>query len=493
MNARGPGWMLFAGACLAASPVAAQSAAGDDIVDTLKEALAMAYRTNPTLQAARSNQRATDENVPIERADALPSLNATGNASQSIYESADSGSPVRSATAALSLGVPLYAGGGVKNSIRAAETRVLAGRADLRGTESAVFSQVVAAYMEVIYQEALVSLAASNVEVLSVNLQATSDRFEIGDLTRTDVAQSDARLALARGELRTVQANLVRARENYIVMVGGSPGELEPPPPLPGLPEDPDLAVDVAMQDNPDLIAAHERARAAGYDTRVSRASRLPRVDATAGADYQTFLGSLPSGAGAVLANDSSGATAGLRATLPIFQGGRAAALIRQSQARQSVALENVIATERDVIATVRAAYSSWRAANEIIVSTQAAVAAAELSLEGVRAEQTVGNRTILDFLDAQQELLRAQVQLVTARRNAYIAGFTLIAAMGHAEARDLGLEEFGPLYDPVANYDRVRGEIWDWQSDPDPTTQSTRTVDIPAQDAEIREVQTVE
>ena len=145
-----------------------------------------------------------------------------------------------------------------------------------------------------------------------------------------------------------------------------------------------------------------------------------------------------------------------MRATLPIFQGGRAGALIRQSQARQSIALENAIATERDVIATTRASYSSWRAAGEIIASTTTAVAAAELSLEGVRAEQTVGNRTILDFLDAQQELLRAQVQLVTARRNAYIAGFTLLAAMGHAEARDLGLEEFGPLYDPVANYERV-------------------------------------
>jgi outer membrane protein len=484
--------MLAASVCLAATPGAAQSD-GDDIIDTLKEALAMAYRTNPTLQAARSNQRAVDENVPIERADALPSLNATGNANQSVYDSVDTGSPVRNATASLSLGVPLYAGGGVRNSIRAAETRVVAGRADLRGTESQVFSQVVAAYMEVIYQEALVSLATSNVQVLEVNLQATSDRFEIGDLTRTDVAQSDARLALARGELRTAQANLVRARENYIVMVGGAPGDLMPPPPLPGLPDDPDTAVDVAMQDNPDLIAASERAHAAGFDIRVAGASRLPRVDATAGADYQTFLGSLPGGTSGVLANSSSGATAGLRATLPIFQGGRAAALIRQSQARQSVALENVIATERDVIATTRSAYSSWRAANEIIISTQAAVAAAELSLEGVRAEQTVGNRTILDFLDAQQELLRAQVQLVTARRNAYIAGFTLLAAMGHAEARDLGLEEFGTLYDPVANYERVHDEIWDWQSDADPTTQSTRTVDIPAQDAEIREIQTVE
>jgi outer membrane protein len=202
------------------------------------------------------------------------------------------------------------------------------------------------------------------------------------------------------------QANLVRARENYIVVVGGAPGELEPPPPLPGLPEDPDTAVDVAMQDNPDLLAAHERAArrlrhprrrreppAAGRCNRGRRLPDLPRLAS--------------GGTSGLLANSSSGATAGLRATLPIFQGGRAGALIRQSQARQSVALENAIATERDVIATVRAAYSSWRASNEIIISTQTAVHAAELSLEGVRAEQTVGNRTILDFLDAQQELLR--------------------------------------------------------------------------------------
>ena len=141
MRPRRPPSLLAACACLVAAPVGAQEAP-EGPVDTLREALAMANVTNPTLLAARSNQRATDENVPIERADALPSLNATGNASQSIYESVETGNPVRSANAALSLGVPLYAGGGVKNGIRDAETRVLAGRADLRGTESQVFSQV---------------------------------------------------------------------------------------------------------------------------------------------------------------------------------------------------------------------------------------------------------------------------------------------------------------------------------------------------------------
>jgi outer membrane protein len=137
----------------------------------------------------------------------------------------------------------------------------------------------------------------------------------------------------------------------------------------------------------------------------------------------------------------STDATVGLRATIPIFQGGRPAALRRQAQALASEAMETEIAIEREVVAQVRAAYSSWRAAEEIIATTQIAVDAAELSLLGVRAENTVGNRTILDILDAEQELLRARLRLFTARRNAYVAGFSLLAAMGRAEAHDLGLD----------------------------------------------------
>jgi outer membrane protein len=483
MAARRVASLLAAAACLAAAPATA---------DTLKDALAQAYQSNPTLLAARANLRATDENVPIERADALPTISATPSFTETLHSSSATGA-ARQASGQVSLAVPIYAGGGIRNGIRAAETRVEAGRADLRGTESQVFSQVVAAYMDVIQNEALVGLTANNVQVLEVNLEATSDRFEIGDLTRTDVAQSESRLALARGDFQAARANLIRARETYIALVGSAPGELQPPPPLPGLPEEPDSAVDIALESNPNLLGARERAEAAGYDVRVAGASRLPRVEVTTGASYSTFLGSVPASQALFTPNTSSGATAGVRATIPLFQGGRPAALERQAQSRESVALEGVVAAERDVIAQVRAAYSSWRASNEIIASSQTAVAAAELSLEGVRAENSVGNRTILDILDAQQELLRTQVQLVQARRNSYVAGFTLLAAMGRAEARDLGLEEFGPLYDPTVNYERVRGAIWDWASDPDPVIESTRTVDIPAQDADIPEVQLVQ
>lgn len=481
MTAKRARFLLLAAACTLALPAAMPAQA-----ETLKDALAKAYRTNPTLQVARANLRATDENVPIRRADALPSLNGTGTYTENVYNSTSSTGADRQGTAQLSLGVPIYAGGSVRNGIRAAETRVLAGRADLRASESGLFSRVVAAYMDVIQNQAIVGLSRNNVSVLEVNLQATSDRFQIGDLTRTDVAQSEARLALARGDLRTAEANLTRARETYVALVGDAPENLETPPVLPGLPANPDDAVDVALDNNPDLIGAKERAAAAGIDIRVAEAARLPRVDVTAGGTYSDTLGSLPGSMSAVLPGSTTAATAGVRATIPLFQGGRPAAQVRQAQARSSAALDQVVATERDVIAATRASYASWRAASAIIASTQAAVDAATLSLEGVRAENSVGNRTILNILDAQQELLRAQVQLVTARRNAYVAGFTLLSAMGRAEARDLGLEEAGPLYDPTVNYDRVRGNIWDWSQDPDPVAQSTRTVDIPAQDGEI-------
>jgi outer membrane protein len=463
-------------------------AAAPACAEDLREALVSAYNTNPTLQGARANQRATDENVPIEKADGRPSISADASYTEFVRKSANSfTSPDRTLSANVSLGVPIYSGGAVRNSVKAAEIRVAAGQADLRATESSVFSQVVGAYMDVILDEAIVGLNRSNVQVLEVNLEATSDRFEIGDLTRTDVAQSQSRLALARGDTRTAEANLVSSRERYIQLVGHVPGALDPPPPLPGLPASPEEAVAIALENNPDLIAARRRRKAAGYDVRVAGASRLPTLQAFGQGGYTDYFGTLGGSAGsAAFAQSETSAQVGLRASIPIYQGGRPAAFRRQAQAREGAAMEDEIAVERDIIAQVRSAYSSWRAANEIITSNQAAVGAATLSLEGVRAENGVGNRTILDILNAEQELLQARVQLVTARRNAYVAGFTLLAAMGHAEADDLGLDG-GPLYDPNVNYRRVRGKWFDWDDDPAPRPQSTRTVDTPAQDGEIR------
>ncbi|MEO6152478.1 MAG: TolC family outer membrane protein [Croceibacterium sp.] len=491
MTARGLRILLLASACASATPLFAQESP-DGVVDTLQEALSRAYQSNPTILGARATLRASDENVPIKRADELPSLSLAPTYTEFLKQSSSSlTAPARSLSGQLSLTVPVYAGGANRNSLKAAETRVLAGREDLRGTESSVFSQVVAAYMDVIQNEAIVGLTTNNVQVLSVNLQATGDRFEIGDLTRTDVAQSQARQALAQSDLRTAQSNLIRAKENFIALVGSAPDDLQPPPPLPGLPADVQRAVQIALAENPDLAGALERADATRYDIAIAGAGRLPRVDVFTSGGATNFLGTISSTIpGVSLEQMQTTAQAGVRATIPLYQGGRPAAQQRQAQERSSAALEQVVFEERSLISQVRSAYASWRASTEIIASNQTAVQAAELSLEGVRAENTVGNRTILDILDAQQELLRAQVQLVTARRNSYVAGFTLLAAMGRAEARDLGLEAYGPLYDPVVNYERVKRIAWDWQRDPDPVTQASRTVDIAPQDANIPPVQ---
>jgi len=473
-------WSLLAGmSAMIASPV---------LADELREALVMAYNTNPTLQAARAGQRATDETVPIARAAGLPSLSGTAAYSEYLTSSGVSASatgPQRNLDMGVSAGLPLYAGGAIKNSVRAAETRVNAGQNDLRGVESGVFSQVVASYMDVILAEAVVKLNQANVKQLEVNLQATRDRFEIGDLTRTDVAQSQSRLALARGQERTAEANLIGARERYIQVVGKAPDNLQAPPALPGLPAEVESAVQTGLDSNPDLLAARQRSKAAGFDVRVASASRLPKVSLFASGDRTDYLGTLGGSLSGSYTQTGSSAVAGVRASVPLFQGGSPAAQRRQAQDRENAAMEQEIGTERAVIANVRAAYAQWQAASALISSTQAAVDAAQLSLEGVRAENTVGNRTILDILNAEQELLNAQVQLVTAKRNAYVAGFNLLAAMGKAEARDLGLDG-GPLYDPEVNYRRARGTFWDWSSAPEPKPVATRTVDSKAQTGSV-------
>jgi outer membrane protein len=470
---------LIIALCLSTAAVPAHA-------ETLREALVQTYNTNPTLTGARAGQRANDEGVPLAKARGRPDASGSISYTEILPRSeAPSFAPDRQLGIGANVSVPIYTGGAVKNGIAAAENRVEAGRANLRATESAIFSAVVGAYMDVIRDESIVDLNRAQVGVLQVNLEATKDRFEIGDLTRTDVAQSEARLQLAIGNMEGARANLIRSKEIYIQLVGNAPENLEAPPPLPNLPATPDDAVSVTLDANPDLIAARERREAAYFDRQGAKASRLPILSGFTSANYSNTLGSIDSGALPSPDSGSSSAQIGVRATIPLYQGGQPAAQIRQAQALLGQAQEQEIAAEREAIAQTRASYASWRASLDVIAASERAVAANELSLEGVRAENSVGNRTILDILNAEQELLNSKVQLVTARRNAYVAGFSLLASMGRAEARDLGLDG-GALYDPVVNYDEVQRQWNDWSWRPDPTVEATRTVDTAAQKAEI-------
>ncbi len=468
--------LLVSGA-LAAAPAGA---------DTLRDALAKAYATSPTLTSAQAAQRATDETVPIARAAGLPSLNGTAGLVEAPFSTADSiTSPERQATSSATVNVPLLTFGLVRSSVRAAETRVAAGQIGLRSTETTLFTNVVASYMNVIRDEAIVALNQQNVRVLDVNLQATRDRFQVGDLTRTDVAQSEARLSLARAQLQSAEANLISSREGYVQVVGTAPGSLEPPPALPNLPTTPDAAVEVALKDNPTLLSLQKQRDATGYDVSAARARRLPQISAVVGGNYYNYLGTLGSGTGVRVGQQGAlSGSVGLALNAPLFAGGALSAQVRQAQDRRFAAIEQVTQAERGVVAQTRAAFAVYRSSQEVIASSQNAVNANKLSLEGVRAENSVGSRTILDILNAEQELLNSQVTLVTAQRDAYVAGFALLASMGRAEARDLGLDG-GPLYNPLDNYGRVRRRVFG-VGDEGPNRAGTSTVNTPAQGAEV-------
>ena len=438
--------------------------AGSASADTLREALNAAYRTNPTLTGQREALKVTDSSVAIARAAGRPQVSATIGINRDLTQSGvlrrlGKGPYL---TGGVDVSYPLFNGGSVRNSITAAKTRVEAGRATLRAVEGDVFTDAVSAYMDVIRDRAIVELNQNQVKVLGTNLEASRDRFQIGDVTRTDVAQSEARQALARSSLETARGRLVTSEENYRRVIGQRPGVLAPPPPLPPLPVSADQAAQIALANNPDLIATTRQSEAARFDVRVAEAARLPTVSGVASGDFTDTLAGNTGGA----PRSGTATSIGVQGRIPLYQGGLPAARVAQSQALEGQALEQRVATERAVIATTRSAFATYQAAQDAIASNQVAVKANELALEGARAENGVGTRTILDVLNAEQELLNSQVLLVTARRDAYVAGFQLLNAMGQAQADVLGLDG-GPLYDPLGNYRIVAGNWNDWAQAP--------------------------
>lgn len=465
---------------MALASAVAVLAAGTASADTLRDALVSTYANNPTITAQRQALRATDATVAIARAAGRPQVAGQVGVNRDLTRSGilDTGAGKGpTVSGGVDFSYPIFNGGSVRNSVRAAETRVEAGRALLRAVEGDVFTEAVAAYMDVIRDRAVVELNENQVQVLTTNLEATRDRFGIGDLTRTDVAQSEARLQLAIAQLALAGARLEASEQNYRRVIGQQPGVLAPPPPLPPLPQTPEQAVRIALLYNPDLIAARRQARAAGLDVRVTEAGRLPTVSGVTSGNYVNALGGTRTDPlGRDLPSAGTETSVGVATRIPLYQGGLPAARIRQAQAIEAQVMEQVIGTERAVVANTRAAFAAYQAALDAIRSNQIAVEATELALEGARAELSVGTRTVIEVLNAEQELLNSQVALVTVRRDAYVAGFQLLNAMGQAEADDLGLDG-GPLYDPLGNYRRVAGNWNDWASDPRRVPAATRTV----------------
>src|SRR3954451_21685631 len=315
---------------ISASLVAALMA-GTASADSLREALVSAYQTNPTLTAQSQALEATDATVAIARAAGRPQVSANVGLNRNLAQSGvlNTGGKGPTLSVGADLNYPLFNGGRVRNSIQAAKTRVESGRATLRAVEGDVFTQAVSAYMNVIRDRAVVELNQNNVKVLETNLEATRDRFQIGDLTRTDVAQSEARLQLGRAQLATAQGNATASEATYRQIIGHQPGQLQPPPALPPLPATPEEAVQIALANNADLVAVTRQAVASGYDVRVVEASRLPTLSGVLSGTYVDSLShSSTDFFGNTVSNRGTQTTIGVQANVPVFQGGLPAARI---------------------------------------------------------------------------------------------------------------------------------------------------------------------
>ncbi len=429
--------------------------------ETLAQALASAYESNPDIAAQRDLVRQADETVPQALGlYARPTVNGTVLATQSAKDFADTG---RTYQGGAQVNVPLFRGGRTRLATSAGENRILAARARLRLTENNIVVSVVTAYADVIRYARVVALNQNQVKVLDRELQQSKDRFEVGDLTRTDVAQSQARVANAQATLVSSQNLLTAARAAYARVVGHDADNLTPLPPLPVLPGTVGQSVDLADANNPSLLAARFDEAASRYDVKVYEAQRLPTLDAAANAGYARYEGSTGQG---VPAGGYFTQSATVTAIVPFYTGGYVGSQVRQAQARRSQLMEVINSQSRLATEAATNAFNALVNARAIIESSRVAIDANSLAAEGVRQENQVGTRTIIEVLNAEQELLQAQVNLATAERDEQVAGYQLLAAVGGAEVPALGVGV--TPYDPTTNARRVRNLIRDtYDADP--------------------------
>ncbi len=438
--------------------------------DTLEMALVQAYQNNPQVNAQRALVRATDENVPQALAGYRPKIAGTYNYGIAVSETTTEvqvispRSPigtVGSRTRQVSTFTPaaygatltqtLFNGFQTGNRTRQAEAQVFAARETLRTIEQTVLLDAATAYMNVLRDSAIYDLQKRNVEVLQEQLRQTRDRFNVGEVTRTDVAQAESRVAAGQSQMLTAQANLTTSRAIYRRVIGLDPGKLTAGTPVDRLsPRTLDLAVAQGQTENPSVNAAEYGVDVAQLQVKVNEGSLYPTVTVTASAQ-QAYNQS------DTLLRSMNASIVG-QLTVPIYQGGSEYSLIRQ--AKETVGQRRLeLAINRDQArANVVQAWGQLDAAKAQIDATKAQVTAAEIALNGVREEARVGQRTTLDVLNAQQELVNARVALVTAQRDRVVASYALLSAVGRLAIPVLGLQV--PLYDPMVHYQQVR-DAW--------------------------------
>ena len=431
------------------------------LADTIEAALVRAYQNNPQLNAQRASVRSTDENVPQALSGYRPRVAVTASAGYQYtdVQTVTGGGPnnilrtdIHGANAPRSVGATvtqtLYNGQITANRTRAAESQVSGAREGLRVLEQTVLLAAATIYMDYLRDAAIVEVQRSNVRVLEQTLKQTKDRFNVGEVTRTDVAQSEAQLAAGRTQQLTAESNLTTTRSNFRRIIGNEPQNLAPGSPvdrfLPGaLPG----AVELGLTQNPNVTAAMFGIDVSYLQTKINEGALLPTV---------TLQGSVQqSYEQTETIFRSFGASAIAQLSIPVYQGGAEYALIRQSKetlAQQRLFLEQ---TRDQTRANVVTAWGQLVAGKAQVASAQSQVTASEIALNGVREEAKAGQRTTLDVLNAQQALVNARVALVTAQHDRVVASYSVLNNVGRLSPQVLNLAT--TVYDPSVHYHQVR------------------------------------
>ncbi len=444
---------------MGATPLAAQ---------TMEAALGRAYAGNPTLNAQRAQVRVTNENVPQALSGYRPRVTASADIGASITETdtpftaTSRGVHTRTVTrlagrgAGVQVDQNIFDSGKTRSSVSQAESQVLGARSTLRNTEQNVLLDAATSYMNVLRDTAILSLNRNNVEVLEEQLRQTRDRFQVGEVTRTDVAQSEARLSSARSQAILAESNLKTSIARFRQNVGIEPKQLAPGRPVENLlPRSLPAALNTALAGHPAIIAALHGVDAAELQVKVTEADLYP-VLGVRGVVQQRYDNS------AFGDNRTSASVVGTL-TIPIYEGGQVYS--RTRQAKESAGQRRIeVDTQRDTVrAAVVSAWGAHDASKAQIIAAQAQVQAAETALAGVREEAKVGQRTTLDVLNAQQELVIARSTLVTAQRDRVVASYAVLSAVGRLSSETLKLKT--ETYDARKHYDQVKGLLWGTQT----------------------------
>jgi outer membrane protein len=416
--------------------------------ETLVDALIAAYRGNPTLNAERARLRATDEQVPQALSGWRPTVTAAGNYGRH-WSDTNVSSPLTldQLNLNITLNQPLFRGFKTVEGTKVAEANVKAGRQQLLATEQSVLFNAVSAYANVVRDRQILVLRRTNVSFLQKQLSASNSRFQAGELTRTDVAQSRASLSGAQGSVAVALANLKGSEANYLAIVGHEPHKLVSPRMAKG-PHNLDSALSIAQETNPAILAAAQVEDAAEHTVEVIKGDLLPTLSLQGSLNYNTNPSPAVSWA-------DSASFEGVF-SIPLYEAGRTYSGVRQAKQIASQNRLQVIGAVRSVRENVSVAWNNVLASQQSLVAVRAQLSASRLALDGVQQEYLVGSRTTIDVLNARQALLNSQVSEVSALHDQVVASYQLQSAMGHLTAEHLGLHG---LYDPTENYDHVRNK----------------------------------